>query len=112
MGTVQFCLMPSVTDFKFRLAQLFDEVKCDILPKNQEADSTLKLEEISRALLCESLVLVFMSIWSLNEARPSASADTIIGRYACHVDRTACARTCVPLRLRAQHTSVFPKPPR
>ena len=52
MGTVPFCLMPSVTDF--RLAQLFDEVKCDILTKNQEADDTLKLEEISRAFPCES----------------------------------------------------------
>jgi hypothetical protein len=46
--------MPSVTDL--RLAQLFDEVKCDILTKNQEADNALKLEEISRTFLCESLV--------------------------------------------------------
>ena len=53
-GTVLFCLMPSMTDL--RLAQLFDEVKCDILTKNQEAANALKLEEISRTFLCESLV--------------------------------------------------------
>ena len=75
MGTVPFCLMPSVTDF--RLAQLFDEVKCDILTKNQEADDTLKLEEISRAFPCESPVLVFMPIWSLNEARPSRRSNSL-----------------------------------
>ena len=48
--------MPSVT--VLRLAQLFDEVKCDILTQNQEADNALKLEELSRAFLCESLLLV------------------------------------------------------
>ena len=56
MGILQFCSMPSVTDL--RLAQLFDEVKCDILTQNQEADNALKLEELSRAFLCESLLLV------------------------------------------------------
>ena len=47
--------MPSVTDR--RLAQLFDEVKCDILTKNQEARNALELEGLSRTFLCEFLVL-------------------------------------------------------
>jgi threonine aldolase len=41
--------MPSVTDL--RPAQLFDEVKCDILTTNQEADDALKLEEVSGSFL-------------------------------------------------------------
>lgn len=40
------------------LAQLFTEVKCDILTKDQEVDNVLKLQEISRAFLCEPLALV------------------------------------------------------
>lgn len=43
--------MPSVPDL--RLTQLFDEVKCDLLTKNQEADNALKLQEISRTFICE-----------------------------------------------------------
>ncbi|KAF8559394.1 hypothetical protein OG21DRAFT_1431516 [Imleria badia] len=39
------------------LAQLFDEVKCDILTKNQEADNALKLEEISRAFLSDTITV-------------------------------------------------------
>ncbi|KAF9243806.1 pyridoxal phosphate-dependent transferase [Melanogaster broomeanus] len=41
--------MPSVTDL--RLAQLFEEVKCDILTKTQQADNAAKMEEISRAFV-------------------------------------------------------------
>lgn len=43
--------MSSVTNLE--LAQLFDEVKCDILTRNQEVDNALKLEEISRTFLCK-----------------------------------------------------------
>ncbi|KAH0838581.1 pyridoxal phosphate-dependent transferase [Lanmaoa asiatica] len=41
--------MPSVPDIS--LAQLFDEVKCDVLTKDQEVDNALKLQEISRTFL-------------------------------------------------------------
>ncbi|KAG6371653.1 pyridoxal phosphate-dependent transferase [Boletus reticuloceps] len=47
--------MPSVTDLG--LAKLFDEVRCDILTKNQEADNALKLEEISRAFISDTLTV-------------------------------------------------------
>ncbi|KAF8446257.1 pyridoxal phosphate-dependent transferase [Boletus edulis BED1] len=47
--------MPSVTDLG--LAKLFDEVGCDILTKNQEADNALKLEEISRAFISDTLTV-------------------------------------------------------
>lgn len=58
MSTFSFVSSP-VTDLRLS-ARFFDKVKCDILTKDQEADSALKLEEISRTFpsLCESLVLV------------------------------------------------------
>jgi len=40
-----------------RLAQLFDEVKCDILSKNQEAVNDLELEEVSRAFVSDTLTV-------------------------------------------------------
>ncbi|KAN0100901.1 Pyridoxal phosphate-dependent transferase [Tylopilus felleus] len=47
--------MPSATDPG--LAQLFDGVKCDILTKNQEADNALKLREISRTFLSDTVTV-------------------------------------------------------
>ncbi|KIJ68737.1 hypothetical protein HYDPIDRAFT_106972 [Hydnomerulius pinastri MD-312] len=47
--------MPSVTDV--RLAQLFEEVKCDVLTKSQEADNVVKLEELSRTFTSDTITV-------------------------------------------------------
>ncbi|KIJ21466.1 threonine aldolase [Paxillus involutus ATCC 200175] len=47
--------MPSVTDV--RLVQLFEEVRCDVLNKSQQADNALMMEEISRAFISDTITV-------------------------------------------------------